>query len=172
MQALMKHLETSRTAFLEALDGLDPPAWTAKPAPDRWSVLEVVEHIATVEIGVNELLARRLLVAPCAPEHHAQTIGKDDLIVAAMRDRMTRRKAPDLVQPAGRWPSPDQAVDAFRRARSATIELLAKETRNLRDYCAPHPSLKALDGHQWILFLATHTDRHTEQVRDLRAADA
>lgn len=169
MQSLLAHLERSRKAFLDEIAGLSAAQGTARPTAGHWSILDVVEHIATVEIGVLDVFRKRMFEHPCLPEHKVQTAGKDQLIVDAMKDRVTRRVAPDFVKPAGRWPNPAAAADAFDQARKSLIDLLSRESRNLRDFCAPHPSLKALDGYQWVLFVCTHTDRHGEQIRDMKA---
>jgi uncharacterized damage-inducible protein DinB len=169
MQTLLTHLETSRKAFLDEVAGLTPEQCAVRPSMDAWSILEVVEHIATVEIGILEVFRTRLFAQPCPPEYKAQTAGKDQLVVDAMKDRTRRRISPDLVKPAGRWPDASSALQAFDRARIALMEFLREEKRDLRNYCAPHPALKALDGHQWILFIVSHTDRHREQIADLKA---
>lgn len=168
MQTLLEHLERSRIAFHAEVAGLSADQCAARRSSDVWSIMDVVEHIATVEIGVLEVFRTRLFERPCLPEYKAQTAGKDQIIVDAMRDRITRRISPDLVKPAGRWPDAGAALAAFDHARRGMIDLLKKETRDLRDYCAPHPSLKALDGYQWIIFLATHTDRHRAQIREIK----
>lgn len=170
MDSILSQLENNRTSFLGEIDGLTPEQWSARPAQESWSILDVVEHIATVEIGVLDVLRKRLFQQPCPPEFKVKTIGKDQLIHDAMQDRITRRIAPDLVKPAGRWPAPTAAVEAFDRARQDAISLLSTETRDLRDYCAPHPSFKALDGHQWMVFVVTHTERHREQIKEIRTA--
>jgi hypothetical protein len=172
MQTLLEHLERSRIAFHAEVAGLSADQYAARRSTEVWSIMDVVEHIATVEIGVLEVFRTRLFERPCPPKYQAQTGGKDQIIVDAMRDRMTRRVSPDLVKPAGRWPHAMAALAAFEQARQGMIDLLKKETRDLRDYCAPHPSLKALDGYQWILFLATHTDRHRIQISELKAVRA
>ena len=167
MRTLLAHLETSRQAFIDACANLTPEQSLARASEASWSVLDVVEHIATVEIGIVDVFRFRLFERPCPPEYKAQTVGKDQLVVDAMKDRTSRRISPDIVKPAGRWPSLAAALEAFDRARMEMIQLLGRETRELRDYCAPHPALKALDGYQWILFLVAHTDRHREQIADL-----
>ena len=168
MRTLLAHLETSRKAFVDECAGLTADQCLARPSQTTWSVLEVVEHIATVEIGILEVFRTRLFERPCPPEFKAQTAGKDQLVVDAMKDRSRRRISPDAVKPAGRWPTAAAALEAFDQARREMIQLLGRETRELRDYCAPHPALKALDGYQWILFLVAHTDRHREQIGDLK----
>jgi hypothetical protein len=170
METLLAHLENSRKAFIEEVTGLTAAQCSLRPSDESWSILDVVEHIATVEIGVLQVFQTRLFERPCPPEYKAQTAGKDQIIVDAMQDRVARRKSPDLVKPAGRWPTAQAALAAFDQARKAIAELLRRETRDLRDYCAPHPSLKALDGYQWILFIVAHADRHREQIRELKSS--
>ena len=36
----------------------------------------------------------------------------------------------------------------------------------LRDRFAPHPFAGMIDGYQWVLFLAAHTDRHAAQIEE------
>src|SRR5207245_4504763 len=42
-------LERSRKEFLAAVEGLTDAQWNYKPAPERWSVGEVAEHIMLAE---------------------------------------------------------------------------------------------------------------------------
>ena len=41
----IKQFETTRDNFLKSIAGLSQKQWTFKPAPERWSVAEVAEHI-------------------------------------------------------------------------------------------------------------------------------
>ncbi len=169
MQTLIAHLDTSRNELLSELQDLSAAQWTSKPAEDRWSILEVLEHIATVEMGIFSLLSQKLFEAPATAEQKQQAAGKDAIIMDTMKDRVTRRVAPSFTAPKGRWASPSDALAAFDQTRSRIIQLLQQETRNLRDYCAPHPAFKTLDGYQWVLFMIVHSDRHREQIREIKA---
>ena len=40
---------------------------------------------------------------------------------------------------------------------------------DLRALVVPHPALGELDGVQWLLFVAYHTDRHAAQLGELGA---
>jgi DinB superfamily len=169
MQTLIAHLEAGRKSFLAGLHGLSPTQWAARSGVGGWSIFEVTEHVATVEIGCHLVLRKKLLDSPCSPEQKLQVANKDDLIVEAMRDRSTKRLAPDPVKPSGRWPTPAEAVAAFDRARLETMQWLENQTRNLRDFCVAHPSFKTLDGHQWVLFMIEHASRHEQQIREIKA---
>src|SRR5215472_14519035 len=45
----LQYLETTKKNILEATKGLSEAQWNFKPAPDRWSVAQVMEHIAAAE---------------------------------------------------------------------------------------------------------------------------
>src|ERR1035441_9369419 len=48
-EAALKSLHDTPDAFLKSIAGLSEKQWRFKPAPDRWSVAEVAEHIAVSE---------------------------------------------------------------------------------------------------------------------------
>ena len=53
--------------LLAAVASLSPAQWTFKPAPDRWSIVECVEHVALAEFGVADARARGLVVQTSMP---------------------------------------------------------------------------------------------------------
>ena len=168
VDALVELLQGTRVAFDHALAGLMPAQWTFKPGPTRWSILEVVEHVATVETGAAQLVSGRLISRPATEQQKAEASGKDAVIVQAMKDRRRAMEAPEFVRPSGRWPAPAGAVAAFQESRDRMITLLDRLSGNLRDYCAPHAILGTLDGYQWMLFVGTHLERHTEQIAEIK----
>lgn len=168
VDTLINLLETSRVSFDHSVTGLMPAQWTFKPAPDRWSIFEVTEHIASVETGTCRLMSGRLFSRPATEQQKAETQGKDEQIVARLRDRSRPMEAPELVRPTGRWPSPAGAIETFQETREQMIALLRSVPHNLRDYCAPHPLMGTLDGYQWVVFVVAHLDRHIVQVDEIK----
>jgi hypothetical protein len=71
----LKWLEESRTEFLAAITGLSEQQWKWKPAPDRWSVGEVAEHIVLAEAGQFANVSKALSSAP-DPDWEAKTKGR------------------------------------------------------------------------------------------------
>src|SRR5262245_47593986 len=53
-----RYLEETRTGVADAVKGLSEAQWKFKPAPDRWSIAEVVEHLAVVEDLVKDILGK------------------------------------------------------------------------------------------------------------------
>jgi hypothetical protein len=165
---LVTLLEKSRSAFSRTLIGMMPPQWTWKPATDRWNIFEITEHLATVETGVARLAAGRLFSVPASEQQKTETRGKDQKIVAALRDRTRPMEAPESMRPAGRWPAPADAFAAFEDSRNRIIQVVRRPPGDLRNYCFPHPILGILDGYQWMLFLGSHLERHIQQIEEIR----
>src|SRR5712692_7502517 len=70
-EAAVKHLQTTHDAFLQSISGLSEKQWRFKPAPDRWSVAEVAEHITVSESAILGLVQKQFLASPAAPDKRA-----------------------------------------------------------------------------------------------------
>ena len=89
-----------------------------------------------------------------------------------MADRKgTARKAPDFVNPTGKWPTRDGLLSDFWQWRGSTIAMLSDPARDTRLYAARHPVWGMLDATGWGLFLATHLERHLDQIAEKRSRD-
>jgi hypothetical protein len=60
-----QYLESTKQNILETTAGLSQAQWNFKPAPDRWSIAQVMEHIAASEDFIREnMLKDKVMVAP------------------------------------------------------------------------------------------------------------
>jgi hypothetical protein len=163
----VKLLEASRDAMLKAIEGLTDEQWKWKPAPERWSVAECAEHIAATEAVLPQLL-KQMMQAPAAPPPENRP--KDEDVVRWVRDRGQRFQAPNEIQPSGRYPSREELVKSFTEGRRQLIEYVRTTEDELHSRTQAHPAGQ-LDGYQWILLVAGHTDRHLAQMKEVIAAE-
>ena len=63
----VKYLETTKQGVIDATAGLSEAQWNFKPAPDRWSVAEVTEHIAAAEDYLRGMIVEKVMTAPPRP---------------------------------------------------------------------------------------------------------
>jgi hypothetical protein len=164
---LSAELGATTDGFLRALDGVPADRWSHSPAPDVWSVGQTAEHTATVFRGIQRLMMGKLLQQPLVPGSTTMT---DDQIIRAMSDRNRRLPAPEPVLPRGRWATREELVGAFVESGELLLKWCSEVTVDLRGYAAPHLVMGQLDGVQWLLFAAAHTERHTRQIIELRQA--
>jgi hypothetical protein len=163
----VKLLEASRDAMLKAIEGLTDEQWKWKPAPERWSVAECAEHIAATEAVLPQLL-KQMMQAPAAPPPENRP--KDEDVVRWVRDRGQRFQAPNEIQPSGRYTSREELVKSFTEGRRQLIEYVRTTEDELHSRTQAHPAGQ-LDGYQWILLVAGHTDRHLAQMKEVIAAE-
>ena len=169
-QLLLDHLQRSSDEFTASVRGLSMDQWNYKPSAEVWSIAECAEHIILSEDLMRDMIHTKVLAGPArkaVPPNDRKAL--DRKVVETVTDRNSKAKAPEQLQPTRRFASPEAAIQAFRTARAKTVELV-KERNDLRNHVGPHPVLKELDAHQWLLYLSGHTMRHTAQIREVRSA--
>jgi hypothetical protein len=165
--AVRESLNADRAALREAVDRVPPALRGRKPAPDRWSVAEVLEHLVIVEGRVVMMLGAMIPTAPMVAESAAGAATAIDRV--ALRDRVNRITAPDAIQPTGAM-SADEAWASLERSRVQLHGLLdTAEGRDLTHISRQHPVLGPLDGYQWIAAIGGHEERHAAQILEIAA---
>ncbi len=163
----MQYLESTKQGVLEATKGLSVAQWNFKAAPDKWSVAEVTEHIAAAEDFIRGMIVEKVMVAPARPAGEDVT-AIDMMVMQDIPDRSHKAQAPEPLKPSNRFGSPEGSLKHFAEARATTEDFLTK-TPNLRDHAVDSPLNKKLDGYEWILFIAAHSERHTKQILEVKA---
>ena len=162
----LQYLETTKKNVLEATKGLSEAQWNFKAAPDRWSVAQVMEHIAASEDFIRGMLKEKVMMAP-AGEAGRDMKKTDDAVLAMVPDRTTKAQAPEPLVPTNRFGSPESSIKHFVDSRAATEDFL-KTTTGLRDHVTDSPMGK-LDGYEFVLLIAAHSERHTKQINEVKA---
>jgi hypothetical protein len=160
-------LARSRTAVLNAVDGVTEQQARWKPAPDRWSILEYIEHLAVSDDALVALV-RRSLETPA----HIETEDERRAREQKLRETPVPRgvnQAPENLKPVARFDSLADAVTAFLAARERSIEYAQSTTDDLRSHFAPHAVLGQLDGYQWLCGNARHAETHARHVVEIRS---
>ncbi|HTS27312.1 MAG TPA: DinB family protein [Bryobacteraceae bacterium] len=169
------YLQETRNLVVGATRGLSPSQWEFKPAPDRWSIAQIVEHMVLAQDFVLGPVREQLAKAP-APRAAAGRQA-DEVVIDKMPDRTAKFQAPDFLQPTGRW-TPSVSMDHLLKNYAELVKYL-ETTPDLRQHAVDAPALKAIseggydtmDGYQSILLVAAHTERHTKQILEV-CADA
>jgi hypothetical protein len=99
----LHHLAQSRESLLRMPQGLSREQWDYRPAPDRWTVAECVEHIVTVEARLLDRI-QESLENDSDPSRRSALEGQDHALVANSAARVARLQAPEVLIPSGRWP--------------------------------------------------------------------
>ena len=166
--AALKSLEATHDMFLKSISGLSEKQWKFKPAPDRWSIAEVSEHIAVSESSIFGLVRSQFMTSPAAPEKRSEVKVTDQQILTMVPDRSHKAQAPEFLKPTNRWATREELVKAFEDSRKATMDYVRTTNDDLRDHFGPHPLLGTMDAYQWILLISAHSERHTKQIEEVK----
>ena len=162
----LEYLETTKKNIVDATRGLSDAQWNFKASPFRWSIAQVMEHIAASEDFLRGIDENQVLKAPAAPERDIKQL--DNKVLATIPDRGIKASAPAPLRPTNRYGSPDGSLKHFTESREKTVELL--KTRNdLREHAVDTALGGKLDGYEWILVIAAHSERHTKQMLEVKA---
>jgi len=163
----VKHLTGTRDAIVEATRNFSAAQWNFKPAPERWSVAECLEHITVTEEFLFKMVSDDMKKAPAEPSDPTAEKVADDKVLAMVTDRSQRFQAPEPVRPTGRWGTPQDTLKEFLELRARTLDYL-KSTPGLRANVSESP-LGKLDAYQRLLFISGHSERHFKQMQEVMA---
>jgi len=164
-EQLLRLLTASRKKLLESAEGLTDEQARMRPAEDRWSILECVEHVGLVEDGMFAAVTTKM-----APGEAPADRSREQEIIRRATNRTQKIGAPEFVKPAGKFATLSEALEHFERSRARTIEYVESCNSDLRAVVATHPVLGKATGHEFMLILALHPARHALQILELREA--
>lgn len=166
---VLEHLDTYHAQLMDAIDAVPAALRDREPAPGRWSVAGVLEHLAIV----NESIAARLSTALAVAREAGLAAEGDEssilhrLDIAAIVDRGRPRTASPRSQPGADVGS-DAALAHYERSHTQVCDLVQEyDGLAIGDVVAPHPAFGDLDMYQWLLFVGAHEGRHADQIREI-----
>jgi hypothetical protein len=162
---LIKHLNDSYKTFQKSVKGLSEAQWKFKAAPEKWSIAECAEHLATSESFIFGMATTDILKAP-APLKRL-TEAEDQTLLKRMTDRSQRANAPEPLKPSGKYATPDEAVSALREARKKSVAWVKANREDLRAHFSDRVKM---DAYQAFLMMSAHVLRHTDQIEEVKRA--
>jgi uncharacterized damage-inducible protein DinB len=166
---LRNYVDTQRSALLSAAAALPRERWTEHPGPDRWSVVELFEHLYKVEHSCARMIAKGVAEARAAghpPETSTESV-LGALDAFGLRDRTQKRQVPERVAPEGGW-SPDESLEKLTASRAELHDAIrAGDGLALGSVHQTHARLGEIDLYKWILFVGEHEARHTQQAAEI-----
>jgi hypothetical protein len=168
IEEVLHCLDTELSGLRAAVESVPLERRGERPAPGRWSVAEVLDHLARVERSVLRACEQQLAAAR---ESGLSDETETTSIRALMPPELVANRDRPLVSPDRLVPKDNDAVAAW-----AQIEAVRERFRAFVVSCDglalgqvgfPHPSLGPLNLYQWLLFCAGHHARHAAQIREI-----
>ena len=164
---LLDNLTRSREELICETKNLSPRQWNFKESPERWSINQIVEHIATWELLLDHEISRGLTAGP-QPELSKMARTDSEYVAFIMEEKphVTEEytKPFTFTIPMGLNEGKNN-LTWFLKMRNESIEFVTNTTEDLRVYF-----LKPGRGctHQVYITLFGHTDRHLRQIHKVK----
>jgi hypothetical protein len=159
---LIAHLEMTESWLRDEVRSLTPEQWRFRSSPDKWSVLDVVEHLTIAEPQywkwVQDSMAKPALTEKL-PFNEAG-------ILWYGIDRTQRNKTAEARTPSGKVADPVAAMAAFGKLRAEMMSY-AKSTQE--DLKMHRLNDSQMDVYAWFLMISSHSQRHILQIREIKA---
>lgn len=200
LRATLDLFSATRGGTLALIEGLSQEQLDRRPAPGRWSVGEIADHvlraesyfrnelrelIALARSGRRPVLRRSLsdvdisfafIPKPLLALFQVPLSLAGLFVPSAFRELLLRNRLIPAQNPSFSTPEKGRRGEDLRRDLAAGIEqtrVLVEQNADLdgRTLVLQHPLLGTNDESGLLRFLALHEQRHQEQIREVLAGD-
>ena len=164
----IKLSKDTESGVVNSVKGLSAAQLKFKASPEKWSVEECVKHIAASETNLWAMVEKSLK-QPANPEKRSEIKFTDEQLVKAVEDRTQKSKTFEALEPANSpFKTLDEALTSFKQNREKLIAFIKSTNQDLRDHVSVE-SIGSFDAYQFILLIAAHSNRHTQQIDEVKA---
>jgi len=162
IQQQHESLRKKHEQLLQQLGSLSSEVLSFKAAPDKWSIVEVVEHLVIAEKELLKQLSTNVPTSTLGPE--SKTPEKYQTVIKVMVRDIPVDVPDESLQPQGRLPL-DELLSQWDAMRKKLAELLAEiKSENKDDPIFRHPYGGPLDISETLQFFEVHFDNHMRHI--------
>ncbi len=163
---LLVHFEMTTQMVTEQVRGLSPAQLEYKASPDRWSIREVVSHLAVAEPDYWREIQKALKAAPDMKEKKSSASDADIMWYGI--DRVVHTKTGGGHEKVDTYKDVGEALGKFQALRATMIEYIKTTSDDMRAHSFGEGGPEVIDCWQWMLEISTHAERHIQQIREIR----
>lgn len=154
--------------FKAVVENLDDEQQNFLPEGEKWTIAQIVEHMAKVEVGMTRISAKLVEKAKAAGKTSDGKVKlSDSFLEGAAKAVEQKLEAPEMVRPQGNQ-SIAESVSAIEENRKYLEELRPTfETVEAAGFTFPHPSFGEMTAHDWLALIGGHKFRHTKQIQKI-----
>lgn len=160
-QRLIAHLQMTAAWLADEVSGLSPAQLAFRPAPDAWTILEVMDHL----VVVGPIYWQDLQAALKGPSGRSSPSTDAEILWYGI-DRTNREKAIPSEVPKG-LTDLQSGLATFRKLHDRLVQYIKTTDDDLRGHIVER---QRCDAYQWALLISTHEQRHILQIREIKAA--
>jgi hypothetical protein len=169
---IFTEINGARACLCEGLAALSPRRAIFKPSADRWSVAEILEHLAKVDrvlVGrIGKMLTELEEAEPVAQAYVGFVPFSLESLIERARDQ--KFKSPEPALPDSGQPI-HESLAKLQGSRADLISMQPRiEARDLSQTTFPHFVFGQLNIYQWLGFIGLHENRHRKQIELIMSA--
>jgi hypothetical protein len=158
---LVAHLAMTESWLASEVSGLSDAQLKFRPAPGKWTILDVVEHLTLSEPGYWDDL-KNSMKNPGKSKHR----DAGDLYVLWYGiDRTKKQTTSHDEEPKGSLTDVNTGMQAVHKLRAEMLEYARTTNEDLRGHMYGYH-----DVYQWFIMISTHMQRHVLQIREVKAS--
>jgi len=162
---LLVHFEMTTQMVAEQVRGLSPAQIEYKASPDRWSIREVVSHLAVAEPDYWREIQKSLKAPPDMKEKKSSATDADIMWYGI--DRVVHTKTGGGHEKVDTYKDLGEALAKFQALRAIMIDYIKSTNDDMRAHSFGEYG-EVIDCWQWMLEISTHAERHIQQIREIK----
>src|SRR5690606_33319494 len=157
-------------ALIASVQSLNSTQLHFKPAADRWSIAQNLDHIVKSEKLLLDVIKQEM-EKDAQPELLDSIGAADGEIISQLADRTKSYQAPKVLEGTDEYDKVDSAIANYKEIEEAMLSFVNDtDVKAMRTHTSVYPFGNS-DVYQALLSLAGHTARHTEQIQQVKAND-
>jgi len=170
IQEKLDTLSQKRRALLQHLDAQTPEAIAYKAGPDKWSVVEAIEHLVIVEDNFLNQVSANMPTSSLDPA--ARSPEKYEVVLKVMKRDIEVDVPHESMEPHGHF-GLNELLDKWDGIRKKMHELLNVFDSDARDNLIyQHPYAGPLNIMETLEFIEVHFDNHVRHIDRILAQRA
>ncbi len=167
LQEIAAEITRQRQKLLQVVGDLSQRQLDFQPAPESWSIGEVLHHLFLIEILITKMAGRLLQEAQQTglqpdPDGESSALHSLDHLRETSQNKF---KTISQTSPQAGM-AKAELLTLLQRSRIGLLEVMGTATKyDLNQLAFPHPFLGELHLYQWFLFAGRHEQRHRQQIR-------
>jgi len=162
---LLVHFQMTTQMVEEQVIGLSPAQLEYKASPDRWSIREVVSHLAVAEPDYWRGVQKAVKAAPDMNKKKSSATDADIMWYGI--DRVVHTKTGGGHEKVDTYKDLNEAIGKFEALRVTMMDYIKTTNDDLRAHSFGEYG-ETIDCWQWMLEISTHSERHIQQIREIK----
>jgi len=160
-QEIITSLRQNTKEITDFVSSIESEKIHVNPAEDRWSIMQICDHLMSVDFGVYSLMASEGVEAKVDRESLLPRLQSVSL------DRTIKVVAPPQLAPKGKTDTIEKFITKYPNVREKIIKSI--ESKDLSKVCDvfPHVVFGSMTYEEWIRFIMLHAQRHVLQMEEI-----